>query len=827
MSHENDKESEPKEPEPEDSEPEESVTGESEPGKSEVGDFEIKASEDGEFEVEDKLAASEKYDDTRIQRPIRVFPETFQTRGEASKLQPPPKDQETLSEEVEQSDEITSISDESSSEKQPSESESQIEDPGSLYLKEMHDSEQSLTFLDQIKAAKESLKASMENSMAIVKVVLFPVGQEIIRPFRVDSNLLNLKDYFSKLLNIPLHVLQIRYAGHVLKSGETLLQYGVKPQDVIQMEIFSTEPAMFPIKTIHKLSQASRFITVKVQIGVAQYQEVAVEIVKSNFHKPFLGGFRHKLTGQEYHNAGTQTVPKKRPEKSNLFSRDTQTVGQRKMLLQTTCPASTQMTKIGVYVSNISDKLITPRKYFSAEEYHAKRLKAIIVIQTNYRRWHAKRVVEDLRRQKNIRLEWEAEEKEKKQREKERLKQLDYIRRHNPKTKEDFELLYNALESWRQEEILCINKCLTGAERKTALCELLEKETQIIASIGRYRENAFMERESTALQVFLEKCALPKTLRTNDGKLIEIDTQFTIRARELHSIYNCIMLNNLSQDERLDVLLTVKHTVKEHECKLTHDILELIDREVDLMMRGVKHCNLEGLRKRIATLFLHYIKTPMFNPEVARHLKVPPEPMQFYKKIYFCNSCHLYLPSTDFPISSTSHHINRCHKCINLENESLKRESFLKYKCLLKRLYYSEASYDDDSKIAFLMQLPDIQYLIENIWSSQSILSSCTEINEMVMVRWDKSMEWSPWNCILLTKHESIAHLKLKNIEEGYRPLFIHKVKHKHILAINYFSQVPALASFILKDEEVKDIRSKYKKNSKPTILEAKELKSA
>lgn len=68
------------------------------------------------------------------------------------------------------------------------------------------------------------------------------------------------------------------------------------------------------------------------------------------------------------------------------------------------------------------------------------------MIQTNYRRWHAKRVVEDLRRQKNIRLEWEAEEKQKKQREKERLKQLDYIRRHNPKTKEDFELLYNALE---------------------------------------------------------------------------------------------------------------------------------------------------------------------------------------------------------------------------------------------------------------------------------------------------------------------------------------------------------------------------------------------
>lgn len=40
------------------------------------------------------------------------------------------------------------------------------------------------------------------------------------------------------------------------------------------------------------------------------------------------------------------------------------------------------------------------------------------------------------------------------------------------------------------------------------------------------------------------------------------------------------------------------------------------------MMRGVKDDNLEGLRKRITTLFFHYIKTPLFNPEVARHLKV-------------------------------------------------------------------------------------------------------------------------------------------------------------------------------------------------------------
>ncbi|KAM9078083.1 IQ motif and ubiquitin-like domain-containing protein isoform 4-T6 [Megaptera novaeangliae] len=593
-------------------------------------------------------------------------------------------------------------------------------------------SKDSLAFLEKIKAVKESLKTSMKDSSATVKVVLLPVGQEIIMPFKVDTVLKCLKDHFSSLLGVPPYVLQIRCAGMIIKNHETLLQHGVKPQDIVQVEIFSLHPDLYPIKRIDRSSDASQIITVRVQTGIDQYQEVAVEIIKSDFHKPFLGGFRHKVTGMEYHNAGTQTVPKKIPEKLNAFCRDTQTVFQRRKLQQTTNTTSTQMTKIGVYVSNMTDKLVTPGKYFSAAEYHAKRLKAVIVIQTYYRRWHAKVVVDSLKRQKMLRLQWEAQEELRKIREKEEWMKLDYYRRHNPQTKEDFELLYNALELWRQEELARINQSFTGAERKAALCELLEKETQIIASIGRHRYIAYTANQEASIQAFLDKCSAPKIWRTFDGKIIEMDTQFTIRARELQNIYNCIMLKNISQDERLDVLLTLKHTVKEHECKLTQEILELIDREVDLMMRGVKHENLEGLRKRIATLFFHYIKTPLFNPEVARHLK-----------------------------------------------------------------------------------LQDIQYLTENIWASQSVLSAWNDLNDLVMVRWDKSLEWSPWNCILLTKDEGTTHLKLKSVEEGYEPLFIHKIKHKHFLAKNYFSQIPVLASFLLGDGEVDEIRKKHQ--SEPT----------
>lgn len=54
-----------------------------------------------------------------------------------------------------------------------------------------------------------------------------------------------------------------------------------------------------------------------------------MKIERPTFRKPFLGGFKNRLTGVEFHNAGSQTVPKKRPEKgTTLFCRETQVMVQ-------------------------------------------------------------------------------------------------------------------------------------------------------------------------------------------------------------------------------------------------------------------------------------------------------------------------------------------------------------------------------------------------------------------------------------------------------------------------------------------------------------------
>uniref|UniRef100_UPI00398EA95E IQ motif and ubiquitin-like domain-containing protein n=1 Tax=Pristiophorus japonicus TaxID=55135 RepID=UPI00398EA95E len=639
----------------------------------------------------------------------------------------------------------------------------------------------------------------ISSSTATVKVSILPSGDVMTVALPICLTAGKLKAQFGKELKLPARVLQITCDSRVAKDCETLVDLGVRPHGAIQLELASTDPEKYPIKLIRpqQESATSDVITVKIQKDDQTWCCVVVEIERLPYHKPFLGGYKHRLTGTEFHHAGTQTTSKRINFSCvEKFCRETQTVYEKNQYQQTTNHTSTQMTKIGCHVSNITDKLITPGKYFTAAQYHDCRLNAIIVLQTYFRRWSAKNYVQQLRMQRNKRLQWEQDQELIIKMEKNAYIKKQYERRMNPKTKEDFDLLFHALELWKQEERSNINHTLTGPERKAALYTLLEQEAQLIASIARHRIDAAKETGPKLIQILLNKCADPIRWKAYDGRVTEMDTQFTIRARELRDIYNSINMKYLTQDERLDALLTLKHTVKEHDCKLTQEIVELIDREADLLMRQVKESYLEGLRQRISTLFLQYIKTPTFNPEVARFLKVPQDPMQLRKNIYFCSSCGSYLPSTEFPLSLTSENLHICRQCFKMDNEARHREESTQYKLMLKRLRKAEANFGVGAQLAFILQEQDLKYLVDSIWGTQSALSASKNLNELTMVRWNKLSEWSPWNCILLTREEAVAHFKLTDIEKGYEFTFIRKIKHRHTLGKSYFSQIPEILNY-------------------------------
>ena len=48
--------------------------------------------------------------------------------------------------------------------------------------------------------------------------------------------------------------------------------------------------------------------------GLQEMKELLVKMEKARLKKPFLGGYCDKQTGQEYHHASAQTLPKRRPD---------------------------------------------------------------------------------------------------------------------------------------------------------------------------------------------------------------------------------------------------------------------------------------------------------------------------------------------------------------------------------------------------------------------------------------------------------------------------------------------------------------------------------
>jgi hypothetical protein len=93
------------------------------------------------------------------------------------------------------------------------------------------------------------------------------------------------------------------------------------------------------------------------------------------------------------------------------------------------------------------------------------------------------------------------------------------------------------------------------------------------------------ENKEVRVHATLKDMAKPKTWDLKNGVKVEVHTPHTTRAQELMQLYKGLNLAQLTIDERLDVLLHVKWTVKEFDCNLTREIVDLIEREADLLNR--------------------------------------------------------------------------------------------------------------------------------------------------------------------------------------------------------------------------------------------------
>ncbi|EFJ50994.1 hypothetical protein VOLCADRAFT_103627 [Volvox carteri f. nagariensis] len=359
---------------------------------------------------------------------------------------------------------------------------------------------------------------------------------------------------------------------------------------------------------------------------------VLMDLTQCEF-KPYMGGFRNKRTGAVYHHAVTQTPrAPKYSEADRKLSRETQTVKIKQHSQQTVREQATQMMRPGMLLDETYDREVTPGRYQTADERDAIVLAATRCIQRWVRGWMGRRRAAYLRRKKAEREAFLREQELAAQTEAEEHRRREIQRRMHPRTVADFEVLYNELEAWRLQETRKIKEAgLPKEQEQQVLQQLLHKETKLLQTIDRLKINANQENKESRIQHTLNEMSRPKKFALRNGGKVDVHTPFTTRAKELQQLYNGLNLPLLTVDERLDVLLHVKWTVKEFDCDLTREIVDLIDREADLLNRGRSPKVLEGLRKRISSLFLNFIETPEFNPEAARFQIVP---MDFETYLY-------------------------------------------------------------------------------------------------------------------------------------------------------------------------------------------------
>eukprot|EP00887_Chlorella_sp_A99_P007463 scaffold2.g7463.t1 len=324
--------------------------------------------------------------------------------------------------------------------------------------------------------------------------------------------------------------------------------------------------------------------------------------------KPNLGGYRHRKTGAEFHHACSQTEPspEQQAAQAAAVACSTQTVELRSTAVQCRVDAGSQVPRASWYVGMSELPVVEPAaNYQTADEWLATRHTAACTIQRWWRGGQGRRTAAKAMAAQAAEAAAREEAMAAAAVRAEAAAAYEVRRRIQPRRPSDFQLLREELSAWVAGETARITAATGGSDagRRAALEGLLAKETKLLQTIDKLRLKAAGPNRDAA-----------------------VDTTDTRRAGQLGDAYRQLVSSEGGgPDARLAALLAVKCIVKagggregrseeEYDCPACDEIVGLIDREADLTRRGRPAASLAGLRQRIASRFLAFIKTPASNP---------------------------------------------------------------------------------------------------------------------------------------------------------------------------------------------------------------------
>lgn len=238
-----------------------------------------------------------------------------------------------------------------------------------------------------------------------------------------------------------------------------------------------------------------------------------------------------------------------------------------------------------------------PGQYRTAWEQDQDYLGHVMFVQRVCRGWIARRKVfqmkEDYSKQKE---RAEAEERSKEQEIMDR-KRDEEERCENPRSKADFDMLYNRLEDWRREQEEGI-LAKQPRHRNRDRARLVMEEAGLLMKINRNKNLAKMDAKARLVNQFLAKAATPSLKLLSNGELIEIETPGTRFAAQLKDIHDRMREEVFFEEDRVELLVELDDLVGQHDTKLTRELRSLIKREIDLIKRSVPADCMTGLRTR-------------------------------------------------------------------------------------------------------------------------------------------------------------------------------------------------------------------------------------
>ncbi|XP_059469772.1 IQ and ubiquitin-like domain-containing protein [Neocloeon triangulifer] len=605
-------------------------------------------------------------------------------------------------------------------------------------------------------AVKEEYNTSVDDKVIFVKLWL-PQGVPFTLTSYRSTTVFDLLEKVALELYIPSEMLILVLAGEkpqVLQNMAQTLSELLRKNDKIEIYVNCIDPDVDLEVPDNLRARPTDILTVIVTSGIfgEQQKMVVVEIEHDCRKKEFLGGYRCKKTGREYYHAASQTqadLLSGRPKKLKR-SRKVQTRSCANFEQQTPRDGSTQTG------GAIEGRLLTPKAPRAMVDVVAR----VVLIQRMFRGWRVRRGLQKIR-----------EEAVAKQELKLYLEQDAAAGRYNPTT---FEVLYQLVERWRKRCLDYAFATKTQGPSRADFQNILEMQVNMLAVIEKERVKMREKRLKERQKQLLDEICSPVKWKSYNGLTISMETTKNQRASQLRELHDKLFAENLNTAELKENLQLVREALLHLNEPKKNEVLQLVDREAQLLEMGLKMNEIKNLHLRLEKSFSNLIRDP-------RDCKKPKS------KLFLCNQCRKMLPPKLFVIPLTRPEIKVCTSCQWIDNMSHGRVDHGPFALMLKELQQQESRRGCYRSMAFVLEVHDIKYLVDQIWHGQSAISQNSNLDELRLGRWDITKEWSPWNTILLSRKELQEHLNIMELNLIYGEEFIKNINIKHLIAQMHF----------------------------------------